>query len=260
MENVSVVLSFYNNEKTIVESIQSVLNQTYKKIELILIDDGSVDQSNYLIKKNLKKKKNIKIFKNKQNQGLAYSLNKAIKKTNSNLIFRMDADDISKKDRISKQVSFMNKNPKVDLLGSNAYYFDDFGVYEKTCLKLKDENIKKMLSFKNQFIHSSVVFRKSFFIKYSGYDTSLKRGQDHDLWIRGKNSTYANLKKHLVYHYKPKKPKGFQTYYFIFLIIFKNLSKNKKIFILFILFWVSALYLKDNLIYLYSIFKKKNDI
>jgi glycosyltransferase involved in cell wall biosynthesis len=112
MENVSVVLSFYNNEKTIVESIQSVLNQTYKKIELILIDDGSVDQSNYLIKKNFKKKKNIKIFKNKQNQGLAYSLNKAIKKTNSNLIFRMDADDISKKDRISKQVSFMNKNPK----------------------------------------------------------------------------------------------------------------------------------------------------
>ena len=101
MENVSVVLSFYNNEKTIVESIQSVLNQTYKKIELILIDDGSVDQSNYLIKKNFKKKKNIKIFKNKQNQGLAYSLNKAIKKTNSNLIFRMDADDISKKDRIS---------------------------------------------------------------------------------------------------------------------------------------------------------------
>ena len=68
MENVSVVLSFYNNEKTIVKSVQSVLNQTYKKIELILIDDGSVDQSNYLIIKNFKKKKNIKIFKNKQKQ------------------------------------------------------------------------------------------------------------------------------------------------------------------------------------------------
>jgi len=254
MQKVSVILPFYNNEKTIVKSLQSITNQTYKKIEIILIDDGSTDKSNYLIKKKFKKK-NIKIFKNKKNQGLPYSLNKAIKKTNSNLIFRMDADDISQKDRISKQVSFMNKNPKVDLLGTNAYYFDDFGIYKKTNLKLKNEDIKKTLYFKNEFIHSSVVFRKSFFMKYGGYNIFLRRGQDHDLWIRGKNSIYANLKKHLIFHYKPKKPKGLQTYYFIFLILFNNLSKYKKIFIVFLLFYVLALYLKDNLIYLYSIFK-----
>ena len=119
MEKVSVILAFFNNEKTILKSINSILNQSYKNIELILVDDGSYDNSLNLIKKKFKTKKII-IFRNKQNKGLAYSLNKGISKSKCNLIFRMDADDISKKNRIAQQVNYMKKNPNISLLGTNT--------------------------------------------------------------------------------------------------------------------------------------------
>lgn len=257
MEKVSVILAFFNNEKTIIKSINSIFNQSYKNIELILVDDGSSDNSLNLIKKKFKTKK-IKIFLNKQNKGLAYSLNKGINKSKCNLIFRMDADDISKKNRIAKQVNYMKKNPNISLLGTNAYYFDGEGVYGKSNVKISDQKIKKNILYKNEFIHSSVVFRKMFFKKLGGYNKSLKRGQDHDLWIRGKNFNYANIKEPLVYHYKEKKPKNLQTYFYMFLITSKHLFKNNNILgILFFFNFIILLYLKDIFIYIKSSFQKK---
>lgn len=259
MEKVSVILSFYNNEKTILKSVKSVINQSYKNFELILIDDGSTDKSYALIKKNIKNNK-IKIFRNKKNKGLAYSLNKGIKKSKSRLIFRMDADDICKRNRIYKQMMFLSKNPQIDLLGTNAIYFDDSGIYDKSNLKLTNDDIKDNLLFKNEFIHSSVVFKKNFFLANNGYDEKLKRGQDHDLWIRGKKFKYANMGDYLIYHYKTKKPKNIKTYYYMFFITSKYLFKNKRVFsILFFFIFIISIYLKHYLIYIIHKLKSNNN-
>ena len=92
---ISVILPFYNIESTILNSLRSIINQSEKIFEIIIINDGSKDNSEKKILSIIKK--NIKYFKNKTNKGLAYSLNKGIKKSSGDLIFRMDADDISKK-------------------------------------------------------------------------------------------------------------------------------------------------------------------
>ena len=158
----TVILPFFNNEGTIFESLNSILNQSEKRLEVIVINDGSTDNSEKEILSLLKKKKII-YLKNKVNKGLAYSLNKAIRKSSGDLIFRMDADDISKKKRIEIQKKFLVINTNVSLLGSNAKYFDNSGIYGGSKMKLLDSEIKKVLYFKNEFIHSSVVFRRNFF-------------------------------------------------------------------------------------------------
>ena len=225
---ISVILPFYNNESTILNSLNSILNQTERRFEIIIINDGSKDNSEKKIL-SIIKKKNIKYFKNKTNKGLAYSLNKGIKKSSGDLIFRMDADDISKKDRIQIQKKFLIKNPHIFLLGSNAEYFDKNGVYEKSNMRLSDKKIKEVINFKNEFIHSSVVFRRGFFDKLHGYDESLVRGQDHDLWIRGSSYfKYANLKQNLIKHFKDKKPKSMKTYVYMAYVVFKNFKKTGK--------------------------------
>lgn len=253
---ISVILPFYNNESTILKSLRSILNQSEKNFEIIIINDGSKDKSEKKIL-NIIKKKNIKYLKNRINKGLAYSLNKGIKKSNGDLIFRMDADDISKKNRIKIQKNFLVKNPNISLLGTNAEYFDKRGIYEKSSLKLTDKEIKKVINFKNEFIHSSVVFRRTFFNKLNGYDVFLRRGQDHDLWIRGSSYfKYANLSQSLVKHYRDKKPKSIKTYLYMAYVVFKNFKDKGKIFsgIYYIFFFVLQ-YIYHNL--KFSFFKKQ---
>ena len=102
---VSVVMSAYNSESTINDSIDSILSQSYKNLELLIIDDGSSDQTYDKIKGY----KNIHIFKNKNNLGLTKSLNSLLLKVKGEYIARQDADDISHVDRIQKQVTLIEK-------------------------------------------------------------------------------------------------------------------------------------------------------
>ena len=249
---ISVILPFYNNESTILNSLRSILNQSEKIFEIIIINDGSKDNSEKKILSVIKKK-NIKYFKNKTNKGLAYSLNKGIKKSSGDLIFRMDADDISKKNRFQMQKKFLIKNPHIFLLGTNADYFDKNGVYEKSNMKLSDKKIKEVINFKNEFIHSSVVFRRAFFDKLHGYDETLIRGQDHDLWIRGSfYFKYANLSQNLIKHYKDKKPKSIKTYAYMAYVVFKNFQNTGKMLkgIYYIFFFIVQ-YIYHNLKFLF---------
>src|SRR3990167_10971452 len=105
---ISVIMSVYNGMPFLKEAVASILKQTYRNFEFIIVDDGSRDKSwEYL--KSLKDTR-IKLLKNGRNLGLAASLNKALKKAKGDFIARMDADDVSFPQRLETQIKFLEKN------------------------------------------------------------------------------------------------------------------------------------------------------
>ena len=198
---ISILLSVYNEEQNIINSIESINNQTFKNWELIIIDDASNDKTFEIISKLSAKNSKIKIIKNPKNYGLAKSLNKGIKIAKGEFIARVDADDINLPHRLEKQYQFMIENKNVDALGTGAWLVDKNGERLKSISLTKKFNIndKKIFS-KSIFLHPSVMFRKSFFSKIGNYDSSFLRAQDKELWLRGlSNGAYfTNLSEALI--------------------------------------------------------------
>ena len=120
---VSIILPNFNSSKFINQTIKSVLNQTYKKWKLIIVDDGS-DSKTKLILNKFKDNKKIKIFFLKKNMGAGYCRNLAIKKSNSYYLAFIDSDDMWLKNKIKKQINFMQKN-KYDFFYKNYFSFKD---------------------------------------------------------------------------------------------------------------------------------------
>ena len=109
---ISVIMSVFNGSKFLADAIQSILNQTFKEFELIIIDDGSTDNSLNIIRSFESGDSRIKVI-SKLNEGLAKSLNAAISASQGDFIARMDADDISYKNRLEKQYEYMQKNKSI---------------------------------------------------------------------------------------------------------------------------------------------------
>lgn len=195
---ISVIMSVYNGMPYLPKAVQSILNQTYKNFEFIIVDDTSVDNTwNYL--KNLKDKR-VRLIKNKKNLGLAKSLNIALQQTQGDYVARMDADDISLSNRLEKQLGFMLKNPDVDLCGSWVELIDEEGneVGKKTG-PLYDRQIKRSLSIYPAIIHSTFFGKKDFFIKLKGYRPEFDGAEEYDLLMRARKSfKMANIPKALL--------------------------------------------------------------
>lgn len=183
MKKVSVIMSTYKTQENFLRnSINSILNQTYKSIELIIVVDG--DEENLEIVNEYKNDDRVKIINNKINIGLPKSLNKALKASTGEYIARMDADDISIKTRIEKQVNFLEQNKNIDLIGTYAYKFGEkngISMYPYT----DSESIKYQLLFRSILIHPTIMFRKEFFIKNKlEYNENYEVAQDYELWSR----------------------------------------------------------------------------
>ncbi len=118
MPLVSVLLPIQNAEKTVATAIQSLLSQTYQRIEIIAIDDNSRDSSYKLVRRLARQDKRIKLFRNVKRYGMAITLNRSIKKAKGDLIAFMNPHDLSSKNRLKKQVEFLLSNPKVAAVGS----------------------------------------------------------------------------------------------------------------------------------------------
>jgi glycosyltransferase involved in cell wall biosynthesis len=230
---VSVVMSVYNSDSSLRKSIQSILNQSYKNYEFIIVNDGSTDNS-YKIINNIKKKNSrIKFYNFKENKGLGHSLNFAIKRSKGRYIARLDSDDYAYKDRLLTQIKFIKRNPLVDILGSNADYFSSGNKFiKKTKMPISDESIKKDIYSFNPLIHSSLMIKKSFF-KNNYYNESFYRCQDYELWLRSyKRFKFFNLKKSLIKRLEKKNVKIIDIKYSIFARLYHfNLINVYKIFI-----------------------------
>ncbi len=189
---ISVVMSIYNEpEEYIKQSIESILNQTFKNFEfIILLDNPNNKIAEKLIRSYLKVDKRILFIKNKKNLGLTKSLNKAIKFSKGKFIARMDADDISHPDRLREQLLFLIENKEYALCGTKAYFIDNNGnIIENINSNVDNEitnykDILKHIVKYNPFIHSSIMFRKDIIFKVGMYNEKFKLCQDYDFLLR----------------------------------------------------------------------------
>tara|TARA_B100000029_G_scaffold301281_1_gene294177 strand:- start:33804 stop:34880 length:1077 start_codon:yes stop_codon:yes gene_type:complete len=197
---ITVLMSVYNGERYIQESIESILTQTYENFEFIIIDDGSKDKTKELIRSYDDKR--IKFFVNKKNIGLTKSLNIGLKFSKGKYIARMDADDISLPDRLEKQVNYMNINKDIDICGSWAKTIgENFGEIRK--YPVNHDEIKCNLLFNNIMCHSSVMMREKIFSDGKvKYDPSILYAQDFEFFARLINTyIFANIPEVLI-HYR----------------------------------------------------------
>lgn len=177
---VSVIMSVYNDEANIGNAITSILNQTYKNLELLILDDGSTDGSLTICQLYQKKDKRIKVFKNDVNLGLTNSLNTLIGESNGEYIARQDSDDVSIKYRIKKQIDFMNKY-SLDASSSRAQIKDKNRMIPKYSHYLP---IAFVLKYKNPIIHGTLIVKSEVFKKIGKYDESYIFSQDYELMTR----------------------------------------------------------------------------
>lgn len=195
---VSVIMSVYNGIPYLQAAVKSILKQTYKNFDFIIVDDASTDSSlAYLMSL---KDKRVKIIKNKKNQGLATSLNKALKVTSGDYIARMDADDISLPNRFEEQIKFLIKHPQIDLCGTWVDLINEKGeIIGEKKYPSKDSRIKKALWWYQPIIHPTLMAKTVFFKKLKGYNPEFDMAEDYELMIRAKNKfKMANISRKLL--------------------------------------------------------------
>lgn len=180
---ISVIMPVFNCAKYIQQTIDSILSQTFKDFEVIIVNDGSTDNTGLIIKKN--EDKRLKVINNKKNMGVTKSLNLALQNAKGEFIARCDGDDINTRKRFSIQVEFLSKNSDIILVGSNARIINEKGENIGYCLMPKtDQQIKRMLWMKNPFVHSTVMFKRKALEKIGKYNELFNGAEDYDLWFR----------------------------------------------------------------------------
>ncbi|RKY19946.1 MAG: hypothetical protein DRP62_08910 [Planctomycetota bacterium] len=199
---VSVVMSVYNGEKYLRESIDSILNQSYKNFEFIIVNDGSNDRTPDILFEYQNSDNRILVVK-QENIGLTRSLNRAIKLAECEYIARQDADDISIPSRLEKQLDYIKNHPEVAVVGCFGDVFNVNGVLRTSGdPKFSRAGIKKHLASKNLFMHGSAMMRKSYLAKVGYYRDFFRYSQDYDLWLRlSQHFDIAVLPEHL-YRYR----------------------------------------------------------
>ena len=241
-------MATYNEpEKYLRESIESILNQTFKYFEFIIIlDNPDNKKAEKIIKEYQQKDKRIVFIKNEKNLGLAGSLNKGIEIAKGKYIARMDADDISLPERLEKQLEYMENNKDVDLLFSRVYFIDenDSILKEFKPVKEKVRNLKKYFFKEHLLVHPTLIARSEVLKKK--YDENQKKSQDFELWIRlmTKNYKFDIIEEFLLKYRVPKenhekrikKQLNYSKY------SLRALWKNKKYYWSNIYFWKNLLW------------------
>lgn len=174
---VSILISIHNGESTLRKSIHSILNQTYKNIEVLIIDDGSEDQTYKILEEISKTDNRIKLFKNKENIGLTKSLNLLLNFANGEYVARHDIDDESLSYRIQKQYDYLKKN-NLDAVYSRSTVIES----GKTIPNLSYYFPKKIvIKLKNPFVHGTLFINKKVLNEIKGYNEDFYYAQDYKL-------------------------------------------------------------------------------
>lgn len=181
---ISIIMGVYNCESTLEEAIKSIIYQTYTNWELIICDDGSIDNTYNIAKYFESQDPRIRVIRNKCNRGLAASLNECLKYINGDYIARMDGDDISEKNRLEVQVEFLKNHGEYDLVGTLMQSFDEKG--KKHIIGIKEIPEKTDLPRFNPFHHATILMKSSVMEKLQGYRIAknTQRAEDVELWFR----------------------------------------------------------------------------
>lgn len=180
MPKLSVLISCYNDHQYISKSLESILNQTIRDFEVIIIDDASTDDTVDII--NGYGDDRIRLYVNNENQGLTRNLNKALDYATGEYIARMDGDDISHLDRFEKQVKYLDAHKDIYLIGSAVHSFGATDLYWRLPDDSDELKIRMLLS--PVFAHPSFMFRRELVDNGYRYDESFRTAQDYDFAAR----------------------------------------------------------------------------
>lgn len=182
---VSVILPAYNAARYIESAVRSVLDQTFTDFELIVIDDGSKDDTGVILEAIAAGDDRLKVVR-RENRGLVATLNEMIDRSSAGLIARMDADDLCLPDRLAKQVAFMDAHPDVVLLGGAYWLIDGDGRRLTTIIPPADDTTlqESALVGKTPVCHPLAVYRKAAVQVVGGYRAETMLAEDLDLWLR----------------------------------------------------------------------------
>ncbi len=183
MPAISVVMPLYNAEKYVKKTIHSILNQTYRDFELIIVDDCSTDNSVQVVESIQDNR--IKLFCNEKNMGIAYTRNRALENSNGKYIAIMDDDDISPEYRFEVAIQFMENNPHIDVVGGNTCIIDEndtvVGIFPQAIRNPK--LVKAQLMLGNIFGNSTALVRREFIEKHHiRYKDNMYGAEDYQFW------------------------------------------------------------------------------
>ncbi len=197
---ISVLMASYNEGKYLKEAIDSILNQTFKDFELIIINDGSSDNTSEIL--SIYADERIKIISNEVNIGLIGSLNKGLKECRGEFIARFDADDISEPTRLEEQLMFLEDNQNYCLVGSGVRLINSQG--DLLAIRIESNNyyvLQWKMLINNPFIHPTWFFRRKLLKEMTGYlsEPENEYVEDYDFLVRlSKICKATNIKKPLL--------------------------------------------------------------
>jgi glycosyltransferase involved in cell wall biosynthesis len=181
---VSVIIPMYNSEKTIVSTLDSIKNQTYKgDMEIIVVNDGSEDKSKEIVEDYITQNPELKVLLiNQDNKGVSVARNNGLKNAKGKYFAFIDSDDEWHEQKTEIQINILKSNPHIDFLGCARNN-------EKIKILFKRVNKMYKIDIKDLFIKmfpqtSTVIFKRELFDKYGGFDENMTHAEDGDLWIR----------------------------------------------------------------------------
>lgn len=191
----TVLMSVYNGLPYLPEAVESILGQTYRSFEFLIVDDASTDGSGEVLAKYARQDSRIRILTNEQNGGLGYSLARGLETASTLWIARMDADDVALPERLERQIAFLQEHPETDILGTWAKDVDaDGNVLQQRRVPTGHKDIYRHI-WTNPLIHSTVVFRREAILRVGSYLPVRSAPEDYDLWFRcaAAGLRFANL-------------------------------------------------------------------
>ena len=176
-------MSVFNVERTLREALESLVSQTYTNWECIICDDGSTDSTWSILEAFVGKVSHpFTLLRNPENSGLAYSLNRCLRKCKGTYIARMDGDDISEPQRLASEVAFLETHPQYQLVGCQMTRFDESGRHH--VLSSAENPTPRNLIYGVPFFHATIMMRRTAYETLGGYDETVRRTEDYDLWFR----------------------------------------------------------------------------
>jgi glycosyltransferase involved in cell wall biosynthesis len=187
---VSVVFRAYNCREYIGQAIDSILAQTFQDFEIVVVDDGSTDGTEAILKSYAQKDNRIRVIRNEPNQGPVRTMNIGVREAQGEFIAVHDADDLSLPHRLETQVNFLRSQPNITLMGGGAYFIDEEGEVLRvgTTARKVGEAARQFLEGGQSFIHTSCMYRRISIEAVGLYDEFFTSSHDYDMLVRMANT------------------------------------------------------------------------
>jgi len=179
---ISVIMPVYNTAEYVEAAIKSILEQTYTDFEFIIVDDASTDGSDAIIESYAQKDERIHFFRNECNKGISFTRNRLISLAKCDYIATQDSDDVSRTDRLAKEIQILEKNINCAAVSSETDIIDDTG--NIIGYRAYSGAIASVILKRSPLANPASMFRKKIFEELGGYREGLNYGEDYDLWIR----------------------------------------------------------------------------